>query len=51
MSTSASSPVTISAAVARVSRRAKQPAIASIAAPNSLSHAARAIVASAATWF
>ncbi len=51
MSTSVSSPVTISAAVARASRRAKQPAIASIAARKTRPQAAWAIVASTATWF
>ena len=49
VSTSVSSPVIISFAVARVSRRAKQSAIAFVAALNSLSHATWAIAASAVT--
>lgn len=43
-------PVIISAAVARVSRRAKQSAIASNAGPNTRPQAAWPIVASTATW-
>jgi hypothetical protein len=49
VSTSSNSPATNSAAVARASRRAKQPATARIAFPNASPHTRSAIVASTAT--
>ncbi|MGW1506730.1 hypothetical protein ACWCQW_51470 [Streptomyces mirabilis] len=50
VSTSMSSPLIISAAVAHVSRRGKPPTIASIAARNTRPQAAWVLVASTATW-